>query len=190
MANTINKSQLNQVRTGWGLLVHGKSLLSRIIVDFEKAPYSHAAMFLRLIEDTTINGKVYPIGLYVVEMLANGFCITDFDDYVDGTDDLMILQPTYAVDAVAYQNYIIPDLGHERYGFCNLCIFQPIKFLTNYRIWMGDVDDEHPYRFICGEKFESIVNHFNPEYFVNWMRDDPGVIYRSTLYIQFTFVRQ
>jgi len=173
----------DEINTGDVLLVGGRSFLSRAIKWFEKCPYSHAAMFFWIREPKLINDKLYPIGLYVAEMVAKGFVLTPFESYMKGHGDLLCLKPEYAVDEKAYWDFITPDLGHEKYGFVNLLLCQPIKFLTGYRIWLGDVDDEHPNRYICGEKVEEIINHFT-EYFGNWMRDDPSIIYKSPLFTQ------
>ena len=183
------KTDTNQIQTGWVLLVSAKTFLSKAIQDFEKCKYSHAGMFIRLTEDTTINGVLYPIGLYVAEMLANGLCLTDFDDYIDGNDTLLICQPTYAVDGNAYWNSIQPMIGHEKYGFVNLLLCQPIKFLTGYRLWFGDVDDTNPPRLICGEFVEEQINKQNPAYFTDWMRDAPSDIFNSTLFTHIPLIR-
>ena len=179
-----------QINSGDTLLVSGSSFLSYEIQDFEKCKWSHAAMFFRLDVVTTIQGRTFQTGLYVVEMIRQGFCITAFQDYInDNTVQLLILKPKFSVDPVAYWNFVKPDLFRQGYGFFNLLVAQPIKYLTNYRIWLGDVSDNNPKRFICGEKVEYIYNHFNPDLFVNWKSSAPSDIFASDLFTQFQYSR-
>ena len=183
------KTDTNQIQTGWVLLVASKSFLSKAIQDFEKCSYSHAAMFIRLDNGITINGVFYPIGLYVAEMVAKGLVLTDFDTYISGNDILLICKPNYAVDGNAYMTNIISMIGHEKYGFVNLLLCQPIKFLTGFRLWFGDVDDNNPPRLICGEFVEEQINKQNPAYFTDWMRSAPSDIFNSSLFTQIPFIR-
>jgi hypothetical protein len=180
---------INQIKTGYYLLVSSKGFLPQEIQNFEKCKWNHAGMFFWVKEVTIINGVTYQPGLYVAEMVARGFVLTPFDEYIKSTSGLLIGEPLFAVDEVAYWNYILPQLGHEKYGFFNLLIAQPIKFLTNYRIWLGDVDDNNPSRFICGEKVENIYNHSNPDIFTNWKRDAPSDIYKDYHFKQYLYQR-
>ena len=171
------------------LLVGGRSFLSKAIKFFESCPYSHGALFHRLTEYETINGIIYQPDLYISEMVAGGLVLTKFQDYIDGNEDLMILRPKFKVDADAYWNHVLPQFGHENYGFFNLLVAQPIKYVTDYRIWLGDVNDNNPSRLICGEHVEREYNYFNPDLFVNWKRDAPADLYNSDLFDKFVYSR-
>ena len=187
MSETIfNPLQINDCDV---LLVGGHSFLSKAIKWFEKYSYSHAALFHRIIEATTINGIIYQPGLYVSEMIAKGLVLTNFQDYIDGSSDLLILKPKFTIDTTAIWNHILPQLGKEKYGFFNLLIAQPIKYLSNYRIWLGDVDDNNPPRLICGEHVEREFNCYNNLLFPNWKRDAPSDIGKSDLFTQFQYSR-
>jgi hypothetical protein len=181
--------KVNDINTCDVLLVGANSFLSKAIQKFEKCAYSHAALFIRLNAPTTINNTLYQSGLYVAEMLANGLCFTNFDDYIKGSDRLLILKPKYAVNPDNYCKNVFPMLGKEKYGFVNLFLCQPIKFLTNYRIWFGDVSDNAPPRMICGEFVEDMINRENPDLFQNWMRDAPSDLYNSDQFTQYEYSR-
>jgi hypothetical protein len=186
--NTIyNSLQISSCDT---LLVGGHSFLSKAIKFFEKYPYSHGALFHRITEAETINGVIYQPGLYISEMVAKGLVLTNFQDYIDSGSDLMILKPKFPVDPVIVWNHILPQLGKEKYGFFNLLVAQPVKYLTNYRIWLGDVDDNNPPRLICGEHVEREFNNYNNLLFPNWKRDAPSDIYNSLLFTQYEYKRE
>jgi len=184
--DTITKDQIQSCDC---LLVQGKSVLSFLIQKFEKCNYSHGALFHRFTEPTTLNGITYPIGLYISEMVANGLVLTNFDEYVNSGDNLIICRPKFTTDSKAYWDFVSPMINKEHYGFFNLLVAQPIKYLTNYRIWLGDVNNENPPNLICGEHVERTYNHFNPDYFVNWMQSAPSDIYMSDLLNKFVFKR-
>ena len=184
---TINQAQIN---TGDTLLVSGYSFLAKEIQQFEKCSWNHAGMFVRLITDTIIKDKQFSPGLYVAEMVREGFVLTPFQEYInDYKCQLLVLKPKFAINQDDIWSFIQPDLYREGYGFFNLLIAQPIKYLTNYRIWLGDVSDNNPRRFICGEKVEYIYNHFNQDIFPDWKSSAPSDIYNSDLFDKFVYSR-
>ena len=166
-----------QISTGDYLLVGGTSFLAKAIRYFEKCKWNHAGMFYY------IYGQ-----LYVVEMDKPGLVLTAFSEYIKGKSNLLIGKPKFAVDGVEYGKYILPKLGKTRYGFFNLLIAQPIKFLTGKRVWLGSNDD-NPKRMICGEFVEMVYHYFNPDLFVNWKTDAPSDIFTDTHFDQYLFER-
>jgi hypothetical protein len=186
METIFNPLQINSCDV---LLVGGHSFLSKAIKFFEKYPYSHGALFHRITEAEIINSVIYQPGLYVSEMVAKGLVLTNFQDYIDSGSDLMILKPKFTVDPAVVWGHILPQLGKEKYGFFNLLVAQPVKYLTNYRIWLGDVDDNNPPRLICGEHVCREINYFNPEYFTDWKRLAPSDIGKSTLFEHYQYSR-
>jgi hypothetical protein len=187
-----NSLQISSCDTG---LVSGYSFLSKEIQSFEKCKWSHAMMFFRLTKIITLtdkkgNSRIFQPGLHVVEMVRQGFVLTPFQSYIDDSkENILILKPKFIIDETAYWNFVQPDLFREGYDFFNLFVAQPVKFLTNYRIWAGDVSDNSPKRFICGEKVAFIYNHFNPDIFPNWKRNSPDEIYNSDLFTQYQYSR-
>jgi hypothetical protein len=165
---------INEIKTGDTLLVSSNSWLGKIIQKFEKNLYNHAGMFVW-------RGTI----LFVAEMVKEGLVLTNFNEYIKGKSKLLILKPIFPVNEKKYEEHIEPQLGREKYGFFNLCVAQPIKYLTNHRIWLGDVDDDNPKRLICGEFVEKEYNFHNPAYFTNWKRDAPSDIYNSILFHHF-----
>jgi hypothetical protein len=192
METIFNPLQINSCDTG---LVSGYSFLSKEIQSFEKCKWSHAMMFFRLTSAVVLTDKkgavqTFQPGLYVVEMVRQGFVLTPFQNYIDDCkENLLILKPKFAVDEQSYWQFVQPDLFRQGYGFFNLLVAQPVKFLTNYRIWMGDVSDNSPKRFICGEKVAFIYNHFNPDIFPDWKRNSPDEIYKSDLFTRYQYSR-
>jgi hypothetical protein len=168
---------IQQIQTGDTLLVSGKSWLAHEIQNFEKCSWNHAGMFFWLENE-----------LFIIEMDAPGLVMTHFSDYIKGKSNLLICKPDFTIDESAYRSYVFPMLGKTRYGFFNLLIAQPIKFLTNKRIWLGSLDDS-PKRLICGEFVEMTYNHFNPDLFISWKRDAPSDIFNDTHFEHFLFVR-
>ena len=170
------------------LLVSGHSWLARIIQKFERLAWNHAGLFMRLHVKTVINDVTYMPGLYVAEMVAKGLVLTDFDEYIMGKSHLLICRPTFPVDEQKYWEHIKPQLGKEKYGIINLIFCQPIKFLTNKRVWLGSLD-ENPPRLICGEFVEREYHFFNSDIFTNWQRDAPSDIFADNHFEQYSFVR-
>lgn len=171
-------TDLQIIKTGDTLLVSSRSLLGKIIQQFEKNLWNHAGMFVW-------RGTI----LYVAEMVKQGLVLTPFSEYIQGKSNLMICQPVFPVNEKEYWEHIEPQLGREKYGFFNLIIAQPVKYLTNHRLWLGDVDDNNPKRLICGEFVEKEYNFHNPAYFMNWKRDAPSDIYNSILLNHLLFER-
>jgi hypothetical protein len=170
------------------LLVGGTSFLAHAIQDFEKCSWNHAGMFVRIEKDFDYVGIIIKAGLYVAEMTAKGLVLTEFQEYIDGKSNLLICRPKFPVNVEEYYNYIYPKLFKEKYGFFNLLVAQPIKFLTNHRIWLGSNDD-NPKRLICGEFCEMTYNHFNPDIFPDWKWSAPSDIFKSDLFTQFQYSR-
>ena len=175
--NSESISDINQINTGDTLLVSSHSWLAKKIQNFEKCNWNHAGLFF------WVYGK-----LFVAEMVACGLVLTDFEEYIKGKSHLLICIPRFKIDGVEYGKYIIPKLGKTRYGFFNLLIAQPIKFITGKRIWLGN-NNENPKRLICGEFVEMVYNHFHPEYFTTWKEDAPSDIYNSILFNKYEFKR-
>jgi hypothetical protein len=171
-------TDINTIKTGDTLLVSSKTELALIIQGFENCRWNHAAMFVW-------QGTI----LYVAEMVECGLVMTNFDEYIQGKSGLLVCKPKFEVDIKTLWEHIDKQLGRVKYGFFNLCIAQPIKFLTNYRIWLGDVDNDNPKRLICGEFVCREYHYLHPEYFTDWSRLDPSDIFKSTLFQQELFVR-
>lgn len=171
-------SDVNFIKTGDTLLVGGHSFLAKAIQDFEKCKWNHAGMFYWCYDE-----------LMVAEAEKPGVVLTPFSEYIKGKSHLLICKPDFAVDGIEYGKFILPKLGKTRYGFFNLLIAQPIKFLTNGRIWIGS-DNQNPKRFICGQFVEYIYNHFNPDLFPNWLRDAPSDIYANSHFAHFLFKKE
>ena len=171
-------SDVSKINTGDGLLVSGTTFLSKTIQSFEKLKWSHAGLFLW---DNDV--------LFVAEMVAKGLVLTDFKEYLKSNKDLLICKPDFIVTNEQVNDFVLPKLGHTRYGFFNLFIAQPIKFLTNYRIWLGSNDDT-PNTFICGEFFECFFNNLNSDLFPNWKRDSPLDIFNNKHFTHSLFKKQ
>jgi hypothetical protein len=166
-----------EIKTGDALLVGGHSFLAEAIQEFENCKFNHAGMFYWCYDE-----------LFVIEADKPGVVLTHFDEYIKGKSHLLVCKPDFAVDGVEYGKFMLPLLGRKRYGFFNLLIAQPIKFLTNGRIWLGSNADD-PGRFICGQFVEYVYNHFNEDMFPNWKRDAPSDIFNNYHFKHYLFQR-
>lgn len=163
------------IKTGDSLLVSGHSWLAKTIQDIQKAKWNHAGMFYWCYDE-----------LMVAEADRPGVVLTPFSEYINGKSHLLILKPKFVCDGSEYGKFILPMLGKKRYGFLNLLVAQPIKFLTRGRIWVGS-NNENPKRFICGQYVEYVYNHFNPDMFPNWVRDAPLDLFKSLHFNQYLY---
>lgn len=173
MSSTLN------IETGDNLLVSTDSWLGRTIQKFEKNSYNHA-------------GKLFWINnvLYVSEADKYGISLTKLTHYTNNPSKYKLLVqkpvvPFTEEEVGKMYNFAIPKSGHIKYDYINLLVYQPIKFLTFGKIWLGSKDsDKQNRRYICGEWVARIDNEIRG-WFSNWSKVAPVDLYNSDKYNNF-----
>jgi len=172
---------ISDIKTGDCLLVSSHAWMARQIQKFQKlldkkgGKYNHAAMFWWAYDE-----------LFVIESDKYGVACTPFRDYIITNDDLLICKPRFAVDGSEYGKFMLPYVGHTRYGVLNLIVAQSVKILTAGRIWIGPSKDDTK-AFICGEWVAYVYNHFNPQVFKEWNRVAPIDIFECKEFDTYDF---
>lgn len=165
-----------KLRTGDIVLIDTEGLVPSTIDKVQGNDYNHAAFVV------CIFGKEY-----VVEAIKTGVAFTLFSDYMSRSkkEDLNILILRSKVDYYKdisdadLINFILP-LTQKPYGYKNLFIMQPIKFL--FGKWIGGKETKG---FICGQLVAYIENHFTGR-FPNWVKVAPVDLYNSNEYFNVT----
>ena len=158
--------------TGDIMLVSSPTLLGEAIQSFEKCDYNHASVCF------------WNLGqLYLCEALEHGIAITPMDDYLKGDSKLLICRPGFKIDQDDAVKFLLKYPGNYPYGFLNLFVLQPIRFI--FHTWLGEKIVKTPRRFICGQFAGFFINHFNPAIFKNWPEIAPSDIYNN---INFTHI--
>lgn len=165
-----------KIETGDCLLVSSKSILAEAIQWFENCKWNHAGFFI-WINDI----------LYIIEADVHGIALTKFQDYIDGDKGLLICKPKNPISDQTKSemiNFVVEYTGHTPYGFINLLVYQPIRYLCKKifgkELWIGG-KSKSDRRFICGEWVAFIYNHFFG-WFINWNKVAPVDIYNETEY--------
>jgi len=169
------------IRNGDIGLEDSSGFLPDAIHEFQGDRFNHAFIFI------WIGGK-----LWVFEAKKQGCVFTLFSDYLkkqeDGECDLLILRPKNNefsdIDWNDFVNFILP-LTIKPYGFFNLLVLQPIKFIGKWfgkDWWLGGKN--HTRSFICGELVAYIYNHFLG-WFKEWFKLAPVKLHECTLLDKF-----
>jgi hypothetical protein len=170
-------TSFNQINTGDALLVSGTSWLARTIQKFQSlekqngSHWNHAGMFWWCYDK-----------LMVIEADRLGITCTDFHSYyIHGKSELLCLKPKFPIYGNDYGKFLCKFWGHSKYDYYTLLIAEPVKFLTNNRLWIGR-NNLSSYRFICGEFVAFVYKHFHPELFPDVTRISPSELYNSYIF--------
>lgn len=177
----IKKIKVKNIKSGDILLVNSKGFVQDAIHEFQGNKYNHAGFFIYIANK-----------LYVFESIKQGQAFTLFKDYLKRQEEkkckLLVLQPKNNefkdIKINDIINFVLP-LTHKPYGFMNLFIYQPIKFIGKWLgkdWWIGGNDNKR--NFICGELVAYIYNHFLG-WFKDWYRIAPVKLFESAVFNKF-----
>ena len=160
-----------KLETGDILLVDTEGVIASSIDVFQGNDYNHALMVVKLLGVT-----------YFFEAIKSGVALTSLDSY-DGKDaDFLLLKPKkkFNISERKLAAFILP-LTKANYGFCNLFIYQAIRYITKWlgcELWIGRSKEKSTKKFICGKLVAYVYNHFTG-LFPDWHIVAPADLYNS-----------
>lgn len=169
----------DDIGTGDLMLDSGVGWLAKEIQDFTKCKYNHAAIFIR------IDGI-----LYVAEMnrriktLGAGLVETDFDEYFQGKDTVLICKRKFTIDKDKAVNFITENVGRIKYSYFNLIVAQPILQITERifgkGLWIGTNQANH---MVCSAFASWFYMNMRPdmECWKDWAQKDPQDLYADNV---------
>lgn len=164
-------------KTGDILLVDTEGFIPSKIDVFQGNDYNHAGFIIHLKEQC-----------YVFEAVAEGMVFTPIEEYLKrtGKEDLNLLVLRLKNNYWDHMfegnilNFLLP-LTKKRYGYCNLLIFQAIKYITKKlgcEVWIGRSKEKSTKKFICGKLVAYIYNHYTGM-FKDWHTAAPVDLFDS-----------
>ena len=173
-------SDIYQINTGDNLLVSTESFLGDAIQEFQKCKWNHSAKFLWLHDK-----------LYIVEAEKRGECITPFEYYTSNPAKYQLCIQKQRITQTPLQverwiHYALEKCGKSTYGYTNLLIAQPVKYLFGAWIGAKSLEKVENRGFICGQ-LVAYLDHLTYGWYPNneWIPIAPVDLYKSGHYENF-----